>query len=174
MESKSNRTEPTLKYWKAFEATKVLQYLIPPAKPDPRPILSMQRPEDFLGDRPPPNRRPVVQSDMGSSSVAFRGTNKPLPGNWSAFVGGSPLVTIVEGFQKAPLQAISADPALAAIFTDSMKAGYSVQWALSALLTVLSMTNYYGQQAAFDRLDNVTVSFSTTSSTHVITLDSPS
>ncbi|KAJ4377356.1 hypothetical protein N0V83_000181 [Neocucurbitaria cava] len=157
--SKSNRTEAALRYWEGFQTLDVLSYLIPSAGKNSRPVLDMQKPRSFLGDRPPPYRRPVVQSDMGGSSAAVRGTIDPLPGNWSAFVAGSPLVSIVDGFEVQPTQAISADPALAAIFTSATKAGHSIEWALSSLLTVLSMTNYYGQQPAFDRLDNATVSF---------------
>ncbi len=63
------------------------------------------------------------------------------------------------GLETHPAQAISADPALAAIFMGALNAGYSVHWAFFALLTVLSMKNYYGQQPAFDSIDNVTSAF---------------
>jgi hypothetical protein len=154
----TNRTEPVLPYWKRFQSSEVLEYLIPGSNKSSRPIMSMDKPQNLLGDRPPPQRRPIVQSDIGGSSAAVRGTIAPLPGNWTAFVGGVPLVTVVDSFETAPSQVISADPALAAIFTDALDISNSVSWALSSLLTVLSTTNYYGQQAAFDRLDDVVVS----------------
>ncbi|CAO2647788.1 Nn.00g087100.m01.CDS01 [Neocucurbitaria sp. VM-36] len=133
----SNRTESALRYWKGFQTSDVLNYLIPIASKGSRPC----------------------KATWESSSAAVRGTIDPLPGNWSAFITGTPLVSIIDSFEKPPTQVISADPALAAIFSGATKAGYSIEWALSSLLTVLSMTNYYGQQAAFDRLDNAIVSF---------------
>jgi hypothetical protein len=158
LSSEANRTEPVLRYWKGFEPSEVLGYLIPNSNSSARPIMSMEKPRSLLGDRPPPQRRPIVQSDIGSSSAAVRGTISPLPGNWTAFIGGIPLVTILDSFPVAPSQVISADPALAAIFTGALDKGHSVSWALSSLLTVLSATNYYNQQAAFDRLDDVVLS----------------
>jgi hypothetical protein len=159
LSSEANRTEPALRYWKGYQSSEVLEYLIPGTNTSMRPIMKMDKPQSLLGDRPPPQRRPIVQSDMGSSSAAVRGTVAPLPGNWTAFVGGIPLVTVLDGFSYVPPDVISADPALAAIFTDALKGGHSVSWALSSLLTALSATNYYNQQAAFDRLDDVLVSF---------------
>jgi hypothetical protein len=177
LQSEVNWSEPLLQYWAGFEPSDVLQHLIPlgikskgynlylqkphsfPEDRDPRQILDMQKPHSFLGDLPPPYRRPVVQSDMGGSSAAVTGTIVPLPGNWSVFLTGTPLVTHLRNFDSPPTQIISADPALAAIFTGAIEYGFSVEWALSSLITVLSMTNYYGQQAAFDRVDTVDVSF---------------
>lgn len=153
-----NRTEPLLRYWRDFEPSDVLTHLMPMAKNGTRQIMEMQKPHSFLGDLPPPYRRPIVQSDMGGSSASVRGTNVPLPGNWSVFLTGTPLVTHLRSFDPRPTKVISADPALAAIFTGAMEAGFSVEWALSCLITVLSMTNYYSQQAAFDRVDTVVVS----------------
>jgi hypothetical protein len=159
LHSDLNKTEPLLRYWRGFEPSDVLTHLIPIAKNGTRQIMEMQRPHSFLGDLPPLYRRPVVQSDMGGSSAAARGTNVPLPGNWSVFLTGTPLVTHLRSFESPPTNIISADPAIAAIFTGAIKAGFSVEWALSSLITVLSMTNYYSQQAAFDRVDTVAVSF---------------
>jgi hypothetical protein len=159
LQSALNRTEPLLQYWRAFEPSAVLNHLVPTANNGTRQILDMQKPHSFLGDLPPPYRRPVVQSDMGGSSAAAKGTNVPLPGNWSVFLTGTPLVTHLRSFETPPTQIISADPALATIFTGAIKAGFSVEWALSSLITVLSMINYYSQQAAFDRVDTVAVSF---------------
>jgi hypothetical protein len=158
LSSETNRTEPVLRYWKGYDSSEVLDYLIPNSNSSARPIMNMEKPHSLLGDRPPPQRRPIVQSDIGSSSAAVRGTISPLPGNWTAFIGGIPLVTILDSFPVAPSQVISADPALAAIFTGALDDGHSVSWALSSLLTVLSATNYYNQQAAFDRLDDVVLS----------------
>ncbi|EUC27285.1 hypothetical protein COCCADRAFT_31198 [Bipolaris zeicola 26-R-13] len=157
--SKVNRTEPMLRYWKGFKPSEVLAHLIPATKNPRRQIMELEKPHSFLGDLPPPYRRPVVQSDMGGSSAAVKGTNVPLPGNWSVFLTGRPVVTHLRNFESLPTQIISADPALAAIFTGAIEAGFSVEWALSSLITVLSMTNYYSQQAAFDRVDTVDVSF---------------
>jgi hypothetical protein len=159
LHSDSNRTEPLLQYWGDFEPSDVLAHLIPMTKNATRQIMEMKKPHSFLGDLPPPRRRPIVQSDMGGSSASPRGTNLPLPGNWSVFLTGAPLVTHLRGFESPPTRIISADPALAAIFTGAIRAGFSVEWALSSLITVLSMTNYYSQQAAFDRVDTVAVSF---------------
>jgi hypothetical protein len=159
LQSKLNRTEPLLQYWRGFDPSNILNHLIPIAHNGTRQILDMQKPHSFLGDLPPPYRRPVVQSDMSGSSAAAKGSTVPLPGNWSVFLTGTPLVTHLRSFETPPTQIISADPALAAIFTGAITAGFSVEWALSSLITVLSMTNYYGQQAAFDRIDDVTVSF---------------
>jgi hypothetical protein len=145
LQSALNRTEPLLQYWRAFEPSAVLNHLVPTANNGTRQILDMQKPHSFLGDLPPPYRRPVVQSDMGGSSAAAKGTNVPLPGNWSVFLTGTPLVTHLRSFETPPTQIISADPALAAIFTGAIKAGFSVEWSLSSLITVLSMTNYYSQ-----------------------------
>ena len=157
--SKINRTEPLLQYWKGFKPTEVLAHLIPTTKNATRQTMELQKPNSFLGDLPPPYRRPVIQSDMGGSSAAAKGTNVPLPGNWSVFLTGKPLVTHLRNFESPPRQIISADPALAAIFMGAIAAGFSVEWALSSLITVLSTTNYYSQQAAFDRVDTVAVSF---------------
>lgn len=157
--SKVNRTEPMLRYWKGFKSSEVLAHLIPLTKNKTRQIMKLEKPHSFLGDLPPPYRRPVVQSDMGGSSAAAKGTSVPLPGNWSVFLTGRPLVTHLRYFDPPPTQIISADPALAAIFTGAIEAGFSVEWALSSLITVLSMTNYYSQQVAFDRVDTVAVSF---------------
>jgi hypothetical protein len=82
----------------------------------------------------------------------------PLPANWTVTLNGAPLVTLLRRFPKHPSQIVAADPALAAIFDDALHST-SVEWALSSLITILSMTNYYGQQPAFDRLDKATVSF---------------
>lgn len=67
-------------------------------------------------------------------------------------------MTVLDSFETPPSRVISADPALAAIFTDALNSSHSVSWALSSLLTVLSTTNYCGQQTAFDRLDDVVFS----------------
>ncbi|KAF2818735.1 hypothetical protein CC86DRAFT_375602 [Ophiobolus disseminans] len=101
--------------------------------------MSMRKPQSLLGDRPPPQRRPLVQSDMGGSSGALRGTIKELPGNWTAFIGGVPLQTVLEGVDFSDRKVISADPALAAIFTGAIRRGHSASWALSSLITVLSV-----------------------------------
>jgi hypothetical protein len=83
----------------------------------------------------------------------------PLPENWSIFLTGEPFITLLNNFYRAPARSISADPAIAAVFTDTMAASDSVAWAVSSLITVLSMTNYYSQLPAFDRLETVDVSF---------------
>jgi hypothetical protein len=159
LHSELNRTEPVLRYWGGFQPSKVLTHLIPIIENRTRQIMTMEKPHSFLGDLPPPYRRPVVQSDMGGSSAGLMGAIAPLPGNWSVFLTGIPLATHLRIFDSPPTKVISADPALAAIFTEAIEAGYSVAWALSSLITVLSMTNYYSQQAAFDRVDTVSVSF---------------
>jgi hypothetical protein len=159
LHSEFNRTEPVLLYWEGFQPSEVLTHLIPTIENRTRQIMTMEKPHSFLGDLPPPYRRPVVQSDMGGSSAGLMGAIAPLPGNWSVFLTGIPLATHLRIFDSPPTKVISADPALAAIFTEAIEAGYSVEWALSSLITVLSMTNYYSQQAAFDRVDTVSVSF---------------
>ncbi|KAF2856157.1 hypothetical protein T440DRAFT_384667 [Plenodomus tracheiphilus IPT5] len=159
--STSNRTEPLIRWWGNFKTSDILNHLLPQRRAT-RQILEMARPHSFRGDLPPKEERPLVQSDASGSSAAGYGSNTPLPENWSIFLNGQPFITTLNSFQKAPTQSIAADPALAAIFTDAMRSTGSVAWALSSLITVLSMSNYYSQQPAFDRLDDVTVSFFTT------------
>lgn len=165
LSSKTNRTEPLLRYViddftkygsGTFQTRDVINHFIPFAKNGSRQILAMEKPRSYLGDLPPPYRRPVVQSDISPSYVGQ--TNNPLPGNWSAIMSSMSLVTMLRNFEIAPTQYIAADPAVAAIFNDAHSAT-SLEWALSSVITILSMTNYYGQQPAFDRLDNVTTSF---------------
>jgi hypothetical protein len=163
--SKTNRTEPQLRYVignfsnygsGTFQTRDILNHLIPSTNNGTREILAMKKPSSYLGDLPPPLRRPVVQSDISPSAV--RQTNRPLPGNWSAIMSRTSLVTKLQDFDVAPFQYVAADPAVAAIFNDVLNAT-SIEWAISSVITILSMTNYYGQQPAFDRLDNVTTAF---------------
>ena len=160
LSSISNRTEPLLQWQGLFSATGILDYLISqyPRGQRTRNILEMKKPQSFLGDRPPLNERTFVQSDATGSSAASYGSNTLLP---SIFLTGQPLITVINKFSKRPSQAIAADPALAAIFTDTLTANVSTAWAMSSLITVLSTTNYYSQQPAFDRVDTAAVSFFT-------------
>jgi hypothetical protein len=159
--STSNRTEPALQWQNGFNASAVVHHLTPYLPPNPpRQILQMQKPHTFLGDLPPERERPLVQSDASGSSAAAYGSNTPLQENWSIFLTGEPFITLLNHFSRPPSRAtISADPALAAIFNDTMSATGSVAWAMSSLITVLSATNYYSQQPAFDREDRVTFSY---------------
>ncbi|KAH7408665.1 hypothetical protein DE146DRAFT_786082 [Phaeosphaeria sp. MPI-PUGE-AT-0046c] len=162
--STSKRNEPLLQWWRSFNATDVVNQLLPNSackdnRKTERPLLQMKRPRTLSGDLPPERERPLVQSDASGSSAAAYGSNTPLPGNWSIFLTGEPFITILNNFYRAPALTISADPALAAIFSDTMAASDSVAWAMSSLITVLSMTNYYSQLPAFDRLESVNVSF---------------
>ena len=156
LSSTSNRTEPLMQWWDSFKTSAVVDHLLPHR--EHRQILRMAKPQSLLGDLPPTHERPIVQSDASGSSAAEYGSNTPLPGNWSIFLTGEPMITLLNNFSRSPNRAIAADPALAAIFTDTMTATGSVAWAVSSLITVLSMSNYYSQLPAFDRLDNVTVS----------------
>ncbi|KAI8936554.1 hypothetical protein NX059_006955 [Plenodomus lindquistii] len=158
LSSQSNRTEPLIQWWKTFKTSDILDHLLPQRHAS-RQILEMSRPVSFRGVLPPREERPFVQSDASGSSAAGYGSNTPLPGNWSIFLNGQPYITTLNSFSKSPTQTIAADPALAAIFTDAMDSTGSVAWALSSLITVLSMSNYYSQQPAFDRLDDVATSF---------------
>ncbi|RYO33399.1 hypothetical protein AA0113_g11672 [Alternaria arborescens] len=122
--------------------------------------MTMEKPRSLLGDLPPRRRRPVVQSDMGGQFALAKVGSGPLPGGWTAFMSGDPLITMLRRFpgNYANIShAIAADPALAAIFKNTLETT-SVSWAMSSLLTMLSMSNYYSQQPAFDRIDNITVS----------------
>jgi hypothetical protein len=159
--STSNRTEPALQWRGGFKATAVVNHLIPQQEQNaPRQILQMQKPRSFLGDVPPERERPLVQSDASGSSAAAYGSNTPLQENWSIFLTGEPFITLLNHFSRPPSRfTISADPALAAIFGETMAATDSVAWAMSSLITVLSATNYYSQFPAFDRVDNVTISY---------------
>ncbi|KAH7085944.1 hypothetical protein BKA63DRAFT_29688 [Paraphoma chrysanthemicola] len=165
LSSKENRTEPLLRYViedfttygsGTFQTQDILNHFIPSANTSTRQFLAMEQPRSYLGDLPPPYRRPVIQSDISPSFVGQ--TNKPLPGNWSAIMSGNSLVTTLRNFEIAPIQYVAADPAVAAIFNDALNTT-SIEWALSSVITILSMTNYYGQQPAFDRVDNVTTAF---------------
>jgi hypothetical protein len=156
--SKANRTEPQLQWWETFQTSEVLSRLLP-GPSDSRQILDMAKPRSYLGDLPPRLERPLVQSDASGSSAAEYGNNSPLAKDWSIFLTGKPMITVLNDFTKAPTRAIAADPALAAIFSDTMAKTRSVSTALSSLITVLSMNNYYSQQPAFDRLDSARVSF---------------
>ncbi|KAH7095583.1 hypothetical protein FB567DRAFT_512918 [Paraphoma chrysanthemicola] len=165
LSSKENRTEPLLRYViedfttygsGTYQTQDILNHLIPSANTSTRQLLAMEKPRSYLGDLPPLYRRPVIQSDISPSFVGQ--TNNPLPGNWSAIMSGTSLVTTLRNFEIAPIQYVAADPAVAAIFNDALNAT-SIEWALSSVITILSMTNYYGQQPAFDRVDNVTTAF---------------
>ncbi|KAH7371533.1 hypothetical protein BKA66DRAFT_572770 [Pyrenochaeta sp. MPI-SDFR-AT-0127] len=160
LSSSSNRTEPQLQWWGTFRTSEVVDHFLPQSQ-KPRQILQMQKPHSLIGEFPPAGERPLVQSDASGSSAAEYGSNMPLQENWSIFLTGKPLITMLNDFSRAPSRAIAADPALAAIFTDTMTTTNSVAWALSSIITVLSMGNYYSQQPAFDRVDTVTVSFFT-------------
>lgn len=163
--SKVKRTEPLMKWWKSFDTHDVVNQLLPNSayhaktSARERPILELKKPVNLYGDLPPERERPLVQSDASGSSAAAYGSNTPLPENWSIFLTGEPFITLLNNFYRAPARSVSADPALAAIFTDTMEASGSVAWAMSSLITVLSMTNYYSQLPAFDRLETVDVSF---------------
>jgi hypothetical protein len=158
-----NRTEPMLQYDRSverYETSAVVEHFLPTANRTIRQIMTMRKPLSFLGDLPPKQRRPIVQSDMGGQFALAKGGSGPLPGGWTAFMSGDPLITMLRRFTDNSTEitnAIAADPALAAIFNNTLEAS-SVSWAMSNLLTILSMSNYYSQQAAFDRVDNVTIS----------------
>lgn len=162
--SDGNRTEPMLQYdisVERYETSAVVEHFLPTGNSTTRQIMTMRKPLSLLGDLPPRQRRPVVQSDMGGQFALAKGGSGPLPGGWMAFMSGDPLITMLRQFESNSSEianAISADPALAAIFNNTLEAS-SVSWAMSNLLTILSMSNYYSQQAAFDRVENVTVSF---------------
>lgn len=162
--SDSNRTEPMLQYDRSIErydTSAVVEHFLPNVNSSVRQVMAMERPPRLLGDLPPRQRRPVVQSDMGGTFALVRGGSGPPSGGWTAFMSGDPLITVLRRFERGSAgtsKLIAADPALAAIFTDTLQAS-SVSWAMSNLLTVLSISNYYSQQAAFDRIDNVKVSF---------------
>ncbi|KAF2821369.1 hypothetical protein CC86DRAFT_470601 [Ophiobolus disseminans] len=159
MTSAANRTEPQMQWWDDFEPSNVVEHLtLHHEHRFERQILRMEKPRSFLGDLLPPSERPLVQSDASGSSAAKYGSNTPLPENWSIFLTGEPFITLLNSFSRSPKRAISADPALAAIFKETLDVTGSPAWAMSSLITVLSMTNYYSQLPAFDRLDNVTVS----------------
>jgi hypothetical protein len=169
--SANNRTEPSLRWDLAtstFDPNEILSQLIPSGDQrlqDLRPVLLMEKPNSYRpdgADLGPTNERPFIQSDASGSSAADYGSNVPLSANWTVFLTGKPLITIRNSFSRTPDQAIAADPALAAIFTGAMASNHSVAWALSSLLTVLSMTNYYSQLPAFDKHVEVTTSFFTT------------
>jgi hypothetical protein len=161
MASPTNRTEPALQWRGGFRADAVVKHLTPQQKDNPpRQILQTQKPHSFLGDLPPERERPFIQSDASGSSAAAYGSNTPLQENWSIFLTGEPMITLLNHFSRPPSRSIiSADPALAAIFNDTMTATGSVAWAVSSLITVLSATNYYSQQPAFDREDRVTYTY---------------
>lgn len=95
---------------------------------------------------------------MSGNIAAKTEISTPLSGNRSA------LLTSTVGMRHLKPDVLIAgkvtvvDPALAAIFKDTLNST-SIQWAMSSLITVLSMTNYYDQQPAFDRVDNVTVAY---------------
>jgi hypothetical protein len=159
--SQSNRTEPTIQWRGNFKAGAIVDHLTPQQDDNPpRQILQMQKPRSFLGDLPPERERPFIQSDASGSSAAAYGSNTPLQENWSIFLTGEPFITLLNHFSRPPSRStISADPALAAIFNDTMTTTGSVAWAVSSLITVLSATNYYSQQPAFDREDRVTYTY---------------
>lgn len=144
-----------------YETSAVVEHFMPNGNSTVRQIMTMKKPVSFLRDLPPKQRRPIVQSDMGGQFALAKGGSGPLPGGWTAFMSGDPLITMLRRFTDNFTEitnAIAADPALAAIFNDTLEAS-SVSWAMSNLLTILSMSNYYSQQAAFDRVDSIKVSF---------------
>lgn len=159
LSSTANRTEPQLGWRGSSTTSDILKqhFFRPTSARDSPDILSMSRPQSFLGDLPPPGERPLIQSDSLGNSASKYGSNAPLPQDWSIFMTGDPLITVLNKFSKRPSQVIAADPSLAAIFTYAMQK-HSVASAMSSLITVLSMTNYYGQQPAFDRTDIAIVS----------------
>ncbi|KAH7096049.1 hypothetical protein FB567DRAFT_514082 [Paraphoma chrysanthemicola] len=164
MTSTSKRTEPLFQWWRSFDTKDVVNQLLPnfACKDDrktARLLLQMKKPVSLLGDLPPERERPLVQSDASGGSAAAYGSNTSLPENWSIFLTREPFITLLNNFYRAPARSISADPALAAIFADTMAASDSIAWAVSSVIIVLSMTNYYSQLPAFDRLETVRVSF---------------
>jgi hypothetical protein len=68
------------------------------------------------------------------------------------------VLRIFGSYSLDPSQYMATDPAVAAIFNDAL-GNTSIEWALSAMITIFSMTNYYRQLPAFDRVDEVTLSF---------------
>ncbi|KAF2027998.1 hypothetical protein EK21DRAFT_91086 [Setomelanomma holmii] len=137
----------------------VISHLIPRRDYVNRQILQMEKPTSLLGDPLPRHERPLLQSDATGSSAAKYGSNTPFPGNWSIFLTGEPYTTLLSSFSRPLSQAIAADPAWAATFSDKIGAIGSVAWAMSNLVTVLSAMNYYSQLPAFDRIYQVIVSY---------------
>ncbi|CAN9254965.1 unnamed protein product [Alternaria alternata] len=161
----ANRTEPKLEYGRSMERYKtsaVVQHFLPTGNSTIRQMMTMEKPRSLLGDLPPRYRRSVVQSDTGGQFALAKGGSGPLPGGWMAFMSEDPLVTMLRRFpgNHANIShVIAADPTLAAIFNNILETS-SISWAMSSLITILSMLNYHSsQQPAFDRVDNITVSF---------------
>ena len=109
-----------------------------------------------MGDRPPTYRRPVVQSDISGNIAAKTEISTPSSGNRSALLTSTVGMRHLQPDDLIASQVTVVDPALAAIFKDTLNST-SIQWAMSSLITVLSMTDYYDQQPAFDRVDSIAV-----------------
>lgn len=123
-----------------------------------RYVLALQRPSNFLGDLPPPHRRPIVQSNMSGNMAAKMEFSSPLSGNRSALMTSTVRMRNLQPDVLTAGQVTVVNPALAAIFKDTLNLT-SIEWAMSTLITVLFMTNFCGQQPAFDRVDSVTVAY---------------
>ncbi|QDS73725.1 hypothetical protein FKW77_003881 [Venturia effusa] len=65
---------------------------------------------------------------------------------------------ILSRFIKKPFQVVVTDPVLAYIFNKILDNGGTAADALSAIITIVSGTNFYGQQPAFNKKVEVTES----------------
>lgn len=171
MHSSQNRTEPS-PHWTAptdtesvgsFNMDPVLHQLGLHSEPNDssfwqstfegRGILALDRPTSLAppAHSLPPFQRPFVQADMSSAGGGSSGISVPLAGNRSTLLSGHTLDAVLNNFTYTPDNLLAADPAVASLFNAAFRAtNASAARALSAVITVLSATAYYGQLPAFD------------------------
>ncbi|KAK0664054.1 hypothetical protein DIS24_g511 [Lasiodiplodia hormozganensis] len=173
MHSSQNRTEPS-PHWTAptdtesvgsFNMDPVLHQLGLHSEPNDsgsfwqsttfegRGVLALDRPASLAppAHSLPPFQRPFVQADMSSAGGGSSGISVPLAGNRSTLLSGHTLDAVLNNFTYTPDDLLAADPAVASLFNAAFRStNGSAARALSAVITTLSATAYYGQLPAFD------------------------
>lgn len=181
MYSSQNRTEPS-PHWTAptgtsdvggFDMDPVLDQFGLHSDPantvmlstsEARGVLTLDKPASFAPpplspsssatDALPRDQRPFIQADMSAAGGSSSGIRVPLAGNWTTFLCGHPLDTLLNNFTYTPANILAADPAVSSLFNTALARtnGSSAARALAAVITVLSTTAYYGQLPAFDHV----------------------
>lgn len=105
-------------------------------------------------DRRPRSQRPFVQTDTSEIGLSFGGANVPLASNWTIFLSGNILPSILTDFSYEPANVFAADPAVTNLFVSTLEQS-DVAHAMASIITVLSATSYYNQMPAFDYAANV-------------------
>ncbi|KAF2813557.1 uncharacterized protein BDZ99DRAFT_517802 [Mytilinidion resinicola] len=164
-----NRSEPTIR-WEpsnqenaagSFNTTEIASQLgldSTNQSLEARGIMTLEKSTSFIptkDDVVPFLQRPFFQGDMSGKGGGVNGATVPLDANWTTLFSGIPLINVLNNFTYTPSNILAADPSISSLFTGALSRNASVAHALSGLITVLSLSAYYGQQHAFDYASEV-------------------